>query len=460
MIEAKRRSRRSAPRRRAATAGLGLCLALAFGAGPSLSQVLPIVAGDTAALRAEQEQQFQEMFADPDNLDLMFRYALTSIRLNDYEAAITTLDRMLIYNSDLPRVKLELAAVYFRLGSYPVAEYYFRQVVEDEDADEALKVRAEEFLDVIGQRTQESYFTGLVGVQALFSTNANTGPDDRDFEFGGVIFQLTGEDVTAQTDVGVAVSAQVAHVYDLGGASGDIWRTDVVGYSQRFSSTSEGAADVIFGRTGPRLSLDDDRYGLKGRPFIEADHVRSDNDPYYTTIGAGVELSNSLDAGVTVFGDTRVGWREYHDDPAGFDQDGVDIRGSFGASLFVDDSLTLSGRSIYALELADAASERSYAFGGQLGFNYRYDSGYDFAGRDWRLAGSATAAYRMFDAPGPFDPGNKREDFDLALGLDHTAYLQNGLAVTLEADYFFRDSDISNFDFDVFTVAAGFEYAF
>ena len=87
----------------------------------ALAQVSP---SEETALRAVQREQFAAMFEEPDDVDLMFQYAVTSIRLQDYEAAITTLERILIYNPNLPRVKVELGASYFRIGSYPVAKFY------------------------------------------------------------------------------------------------------------------------------------------------------------------------------------------------------------------------------------------------------------------------------------------------------------------------------------------------
>ncbi len=69
-----------------------------------------VSAAEETALRAEQQQQFAAMFEAPDDVDLMFQYALTSIRLQDHEAAITTLERILIYSPNLLRVKVELGA--------------------------------------------------------------------------------------------------------------------------------------------------------------------------------------------------------------------------------------------------------------------------------------------------------------------------------------------------------------
>ena len=98
----------------------GAALAAGLTGGAALAQVSP---SEEAALRAEQQEQFAAMFEAPDDVNLMFQYAVTSIRLQDYEAAITTLERILIYNPNLPRVKTELGASYFRIGSYPVAKF-------------------------------------------------------------------------------------------------------------------------------------------------------------------------------------------------------------------------------------------------------------------------------------------------------------------------------------------------
>lgn len=438
--------------------GAAIALAGALFAGGALAQS----ADSETELRRLQAEQFQEMFADPDNLDLMFQYALTSIRLKDYEAAISTLDRMLIFNANLPRVRVELAASYFRIGSYPIARVYFEQVQEDPSAPEDLKARAGEFLAEIDKRTRESYFTGVVGASVIFTDNANNGPDNREIDFLGVTATLTGEEVTAQTDIGAALTAQIAHIYDLGGASGDIWRSDLAIYSQRFASTEDGAADVIVARTGPRLSLDDDRYGVKGRPFVEFDHVRSSNDSLYTTIGAGIELTNTIDSEMSVFGEMRIGYRDFHNNTALSDKDQINLRASAGANFFVDDATTLRARALFEFEGADSASERSYEVGLEGGAFYRYDSGFEDAARRWLLAGTIRGLYRKFDAPGTGQASltETRDDFDLRIALSHTAYLMDGLALVARAEYFLRESNIRNFDVDSITVSAGVEYAF
>jgi len=82
---------------------------------------------EAASLEARKDALFQQMLRDPANLDVTFAYADVSARLGDYEAAVSALERMLLFNSDLPRVQLGLGALYFRMGSFDLAHDYFEK---------------------------------------------------------------------------------------------------------------------------------------------------------------------------------------------------------------------------------------------------------------------------------------------------------------------------------------------
>lgn len=425
-----------------------------------LAAMAPQAGAETEAeLRALQAAQFREMFAAPDDLDLMFRYAMTSIRLKDYEAAITTLDRILIFNPQLARARLELGAAYFRIGSYAVAGHYFQEVADDEEAEEDVRARARLFLDEIAARTRQSRVSGVVSLGALFSTNANSGPDSRDILFFGSTARLNGADVTAQTDVGASFGAQVEHVYDLGGVNADEWRSELAAYAQRYRDTRGGDAEVLVLRSGPRLSADGRRNGLKIRPYAELDYVRSAGDALYHTLGAGVQALTSAGDGLTLDADLRVGWRDFHDGGA-TDKDGLNIRAHAGATRHLDDANILRGRLLFEYEDADDPSERAVEFGAEAIFAHRYDSGFAFAGRRWLATAGVRGVVRLFDEPSLSVPDRTREDLDLRFSLGNTAWLENNLALVLRAEYFLRESNVRNFDFDGFTLSASVRYAF
>lgn len=417
-------------------------------------------AADEATLRAEQAQLFTAMFDAPEDLDLMFRYALVSIRLKDYEAAITTLERMLIYRPDQPAVRAELGASYFRIGSYPVAREYFRQIADDPAAPAELKARADQFIAEIERRSRASYWTGRVFAGGIFSTNANNGPDSTTIEFLGVPAQLADPDATSQTDGGATVTAQATWVQDIGGPLGEEWRTDFAFYGVRYAEIDEGNVEALLIRTGPRLAFDDRRDGIKGRPYLEFDHVRYGKNSLHTTFGFGFDLTAPLMADTIGFADARIGWRDNHESTAGVDKDGANFRMRAGLSHLATERVSLLGYGVLEYEGAETQSERNFTVGLGGAATVSYDSGFEMASRPWAVELTARGIVRRFDEPGIFDPANEREDFDLRVSIGHTAYLEQGFAAVAKAEYLLRESDIRTFDLDALTVTAGIEYRF
>ena len=94
--------------RQLATAAAVLCC-LASAAGTATAQ--SAAASSAAAANPEYQALFKRMYADPSDLDVTFQFAELATKLGDYEAAIGALERMLFYNPNLPRVKLELGVL-------------------------------------------------------------------------------------------------------------------------------------------------------------------------------------------------------------------------------------------------------------------------------------------------------------------------------------------------------------
>src|SRR5690349_23024987 len=115
----------------------------------------------TASLRREQQTLFERTFKEPANLDVAFRYAEVSTKLNDFEAAIGALERMLFFNAQLPRVRLELGVLYFRLGSYEMAKSYFASAIADASAPPQVRATVQAYLDEIEKRLSPSFLAGF-----------------------------------------------------------------------------------------------------------------------------------------------------------------------------------------------------------------------------------------------------------------------------------------------------------
>ena len=75
-------------------------------------------------LQNKQNAAFQEMLKDPGNLEVVMAYAQAATKAGDYEGAVSAYEGMLVIDSNLPRVRLELGILYYRLKSYETSRTY------------------------------------------------------------------------------------------------------------------------------------------------------------------------------------------------------------------------------------------------------------------------------------------------------------------------------------------------
>src|SRR5438128_5790371 len=128
-----------------------------LGIHPSSAQQLS--ATERAQLQAQKDALFQKSLRNPADLDTAFAYADVSARLGDYEAAVSALERMLLFNPNLPRVQLELGALYYRMGSYELARDYFDKAAAANPPPE-VRARVERYLADIEKGQSRHHLTG------------------------------------------------------------------------------------------------------------------------------------------------------------------------------------------------------------------------------------------------------------------------------------------------------------
>src|ERR1700744_183858 len=133
----------------------------------------------------EQEQLFQRMLHNPKDLQITFAYVKVATANGDYEAAIGALERILFYQPGLARVKYELGALYFRLGSYEMARRYFREALASPDIDPITKDRVEASLPDTEKQLQQNRVSGFMNTGVRYQTNANYAPSSGLVSLGG-----------------------------------------------------------------------------------------------------------------------------------------------------------------------------------------------------------------------------------------------------------------------------------
>ena len=141
----------------------------------AVAQTAPEPSG--ADQRTEADLLFKRMLAKPNDLDAAFRYSQIETKLGDYEAAIGALERMLFYNTNLPRVKLELGVLYFKLRSYEMARSYFTAAIAAKDTPQDLRDEVATFIAAIDRSVADSQFALFAQFGLRHQTNGNAGPN-------------------------------------------------------------------------------------------------------------------------------------------------------------------------------------------------------------------------------------------------------------------------------------------
>lgn len=104
-------------------------------------------ADDTAAVRAEFNKTYSMLLHNPSDVELTLKYADLAVRLNDYEAAIPPLERLVMLDPTLYRTKVKLGTFYAKLGSNVVARSYFSDVANDANAPKDIVNQAKQHLN-------------------------------------------------------------------------------------------------------------------------------------------------------------------------------------------------------------------------------------------------------------------------------------------------------------------------
>jgi tetratricopeptide (TPR) repeat protein len=145
-----------------------------------------------ASAQREKDEVFKQLFKDPTNLTLLFKYANLSILVGDLEAAIGVFEQMLIYDSELPRIRLELGVLYFRLGAYAMANNYLKSVKEFNPPPE-VEAKVDKFLAAIVAANKPFQWQQNLSIGFKRTTNGNSGINADFIEIGDFLLDVDPE---------------------------------------------------------------------------------------------------------------------------------------------------------------------------------------------------------------------------------------------------------------------------
>jgi hypothetical protein len=434
----------------------------------------PLSDAERAQLQARKEALFQQMVRDPSNLDVTFAYADVAAKLGDDEAAVAALERMLLFNPNLPRVDLELGALYFRMGSFAVARSYFEKAAAASPPPE-VKARVEQYLARIRVEEAPQRLVGYVQFGGQYQTDANVAPGSPLVQSPVGLIPLTREFVK-QRDFDLFATAGMLYTYDLGTQDRDTFEVGATAFANHYLHFGRLDLDLAEINAGPRL-----RFPEPGLPLISAATVKPyailnevglGEAQYFWTYGTGLETTAQLPqqiAAKAVFEFRQKRFTNAPDRPLSTGLDGSDKLFSLALSRPLGETSLLGLEFDYLNQDTrfDFYSNNSYAVAANYRLRYRGPEG--TGPYPWETSFYITRSWAYYAAPDPccstsgnpfvFSPSN-RYDRHWRFGVTQTFPVTDRVAVIAQLQRDIVSSNLSLYGYTTNSLLVGAQIRF
>ncbi|HTR86579.1 MAG TPA: hypothetical protein VMI56_19005 [Reyranella sp.] len=416
-------------------------------------------------LQRRYDAAFQEMLRKPADLDVLFKFAALASQTGDLEGAISALERMLLINGDLPRVRLELGVLYLRLNSFEVARTYFEEALKSPNLPPDVRTKAQEYLNQAQARTKKSRLSGELFLGWRYQSNANLGPATSSVQLFGQAANLNQSSL-GQSDWGAVTSAQFRHTYDFGHQDNAALESQLTLYANRQFNVSAANVSLIDLTTGPRFQIFNGKYeDVTVKPFVTAGYIWINDAPYYGSVGGGVETNILLADGLRSISSAL--WRRHDNEDNWYLPTNSLFRGTeYTANTALHYDLTsiilvtaTGSAQRYESDLTPAQSYQLWSVGGS--FAFRFDDPVLKTGLQWSIALSVTEQWWHYDQPDALvDPTIQRYQTDTIANITFLVPFDDRTTFTLSGGRFVRNATVSNYAFENNSVMFGVSWRF
>ncbi len=409
-----------------------------------------------SVVQNDYDALFKQMFQNPSNLEISFKFAEQAAARGDYEAAIGALERMLFFNPNLPRVKLELGVLYFKLGSWDLARSYFQDAIKGNDVPNDVRAQVNAYLAEIARRQAPYEFAAFVQTGARWQSNANVGPDSQ-------FVRAIGQDAILNNQFARApdwnwfqlAAMQYNHKINKRGDAFEVLFTGYASQQHKFTQFDLGLAELTF---GPRIAATQDTsfkfYGI-GTGVMLARHK------YIESWGAGFSIRGPLGSFGLAEGYVEHRYRRFFDSdefPTASEQTGNLLTAAINTELrfgFVKLTTRVGYDRNNARKYYDFNSYDRWSVDAGLPIEFSVP-GFDGIPRQVVVTPTAGYSETRYDDPNwIIDPFTTRQDRETRVGgvIDVQLYQNWGLRTTITQTWII--SNLPNYDMKNFTVAFG-----
>lgn len=419
----------------------------------------------TGGTQSQYDDAFQEMLRKPADLDVLFKFATIASQTGDLEGAVSALERMLLINPDLPRVRLELGVLYYRLGSYEVARTYLEGALRSPALPPEVRARAESFMAEVQNRERPSHFSGEAFLGWRYQSSANLGPSTSSVRLFGQVANLNNSSV-GTPDWGVVSSLQLRHTYDFGRQDRSALETIATFYANRQFQVAAANVSLLDLTVGPRFQIFNGIFeDVSLKPFGTAGYIWVNDTPYYGSYGSGIEASVLLTdrlRNVSTFVWRQENYPNSAYLPTNSQFTGIQYSGitTFQYQLTSLVSLFLNG-SAQRYETAQTPAQNYQLGGVGGGMAFRFADPLFKTSLLWNINLSYTQQWWTYDAPDvTVDPNTVRQQVDSILNVVLSVPFDERTTFSLSAGRFVRTSNLPNYEFDNTSFMFGISWRF
>lgn len=402
-----------------------------------------------------QTVTYQQVLADPDNIDLNFRFALTQIRLGNVRGAGATLERILLIQPDLAEVRVLFAIVLFRLDNLDEAERELRAVRELDLTDD-LRDQIEQYLAQIQTRRKKTKFILAVNFTSQYDWNRNAASSSERRLAFGLPTVNTGAS-SRQDDMSMNGLAQFAFEHDIGAQKRHMMVGGIVYYQGEQTQQDDLDLQAVSSDFGFELDFAPDTI----TPKLIYENIVLSREKYYNARGASVDWNHDMSNTWAIFGSARVKYQTYQNitgNTTSTQRSGRNVQVKLGTSQVLDPAQ----RVRVSLERTRNSSSRRFN-----SYNRHELAGSHtllFGSGDFLLS-SLTMTLDGYDGNDPSTSGQKRRDVaararvtygvPLEALADETPDLLKGFTLTVSGEAYRQVSNITNFTYNNYRFSVG-----
>lgn len=407
----------------------------AFGAGPPVS--------------------YADVLADPDNIDLNFRYALTQIRQGNVRGAGATLERILLIRPDLAVVRVLFAVVMFRLDNLDEAERELLTVREF-DLEPALRREIDRYLDQIALRRKRTVFTLSTNLSVQFDWNRNASPKSEIRLAIDLPTRAVGPNAR-QDDLSLNGLAQLSFEHDLGLQKRHMMIGGFVFYQGEQIQQDDLDLRAVTGDFGFELDYAPDTF----IPRLLYENIALSREKYVVARGAALDWTREFSNTWSVFANGTVKYQAYQNistDATASQRTGTLYEAELGTTQVLSprqrlrvsfgQARNVAARGYHSYDRHEASASHTYLF----------EEG-DF------LISSVTATYDRYDRNDPAISARNRHDKAGRIRLTYGApwgtlfgdvpEFWRDFTLTVSGEAFRQVSSITNYTYNNYRFSVG-----